>query len=108
MFTISPGSSLINLWGALHLFSDCGVETSSPSLLVPRLEGGVGSSVVNELTATTLDVCFNEVGVAVSTVAVFCGDEEAAVLDVFSVGRNNVAFGVAIAPSSSSELSPSL
>ena len=29
-------------------------------------------------------------------------------LDVPSVGRDNVAFGVAIAPSSSSELSPSL
>ena len=46
------------------------MESSPPSSLVPRLEDGVGNSVVNKLTATTLDVCFDEVGVAVLTIAV--------------------------------------
>ena len=85
------------------------MDSSPLSLLVPRLEEGLRNSVVNGLTATTLDVCFDEVEVAVSTISILCGDEEHRVQRDNIVFRcDNIAFGVAIAPLSSSELSSSL
>ncbi|CAB3991387.1 Hypothetical predicted protein [Paramuricea clavata] len=92
--------------GILHLFPDCGVDSLPLLLVIPRLEGGVGNSA--GLTATTLHTCFDEVGVAVSTISIFCDDEEVTVAAAFDVFSDNVVFGVAIVPSSSSELPSSL